>query len=80
MGYYTQFDLSAVNKKLTEEDIKQFDKELFEISECETVFSGSGDVIKWYDFEKDMKIFSMSHPETLFQQKPYTARSPIRHL
>lgn len=65
MGYYTEYNLEIV--KGDHEVIG----ELREYSECAQIaIDNNGDCeesCRWYDFEKEMKMFSEKHPDVLFK-------------
>lgn len=58
MGYYTRFQLKVINGDKSvnyEESITESTSGCFE-DEC-----------KWYDFEEQMKAYSLLHPEVTFR-------------
>lgn len=65
MSYYTSFDLSIEGG-----DVQHFMKDLHSVCKRSTIALGSNgkckDKVYWYDHEKDMKEFSIRHPQILF--------------
>ena len=55
MGYYTDFRLEA-------SDGKDYYDELVQI----TNYPFAHDTVKWYDYQTDMRRFSMRYPQVLF--------------
>ena len=60
MGYYTRHELEIVSGDDYNTDYEQEISELADYSSC------FDDEIKWYDCEKDMKIYSKNHPNVVF--------------
>lgn len=65
MGYYTQHTLSVIegNPDL----IRQFRDECEEAQYCLDENGNCNEEGKWYESDKDMKAFSLKHPEALFE-------------
>ena len=63
MGYYTRHELEV----LQGDDYKtDYEQEISELADCGSCFC---DEIKWYEHEKDMRAYSLKHPETVFVLK-----------
>ena len=61
MGYYTKFELEVANGDDHKTDYEQ---EIRELSDYEYLFD---DVVKWYNFEEDIRAYSKNHPNTVFE-------------
>lgn len=61
MGYYTRFELDIISGDDNKTDY------LAEIGEMSGYGSIVDDLIKWYDYHKDMLVYSLQHPDTVFQ-------------
>jgi hypothetical protein len=61
MGYYTYYKLEIVSGNDSTTD---YEKEIGELSGYRNCFEES---IKWYEHEKDMRQYSLKHPNTLFK-------------
>lgn len=66
MGYYTNFKLKAVNAKGRTIPLPPIGELGGHDWECCNDRATPGDVVKWYDHEKDMLAFSQMHPDTIF--------------
>lgn len=60
MGYYTRHKLRIVQGD-TEVD---HEKQIEELADYQDLFS---DTVKWYDCNKDMREYSKSYPDVLFE-------------
>lgn len=70
MGYYSRFECQST---LNSEQIDLLEK----ISGYESYATIEGhDVIKWYDFEDDVREFSKSYPDELFEWLVVGEESP----
>lgn len=61
MGYYTKHELEIIEGADFNTD---YEKEIGEVSGYVNPFE---DECKWYDHEKDMRLYSKKHPKTLFK-------------
>lgn len=61
MGYYTSHELEIISNNDNSID---YEKEISEESDYQDCFEES---IKWYEHEKDMRKYSLKHPETVFK-------------
>jgi hypothetical protein len=61
MGYYTYYKLEIVSGN---DSTTHYEKEISELSGYGSCFDDS---IKWYEHEKDMRQYSLKHPNTLFK-------------
>lgn len=66
MGYYTQYGLS-IQQGGDDTLIKQFRAESEGANYAIDDDGSCNDSCKWYDHEKDLKEFSLKHPNVLFK-------------
>lgn len=71
MGYYTDYGLSIIRSGYDREKTNGLIKEFREENEnAKYAINDDGDCdnsCKWYDHEKDLKEFSLKHPNVLFK-------------
>ena len=65
MGYYTQYELSI--QRGPDDLIKELRAEYEGANYAFDDDGVSQDMCKWYDHEKDLKAFSIKHPQALFK-------------
>ena len=61
MGYYTYHTLEVEENPHTDID---HENEISELADYRDLFGG--ETVKWYEHERDMRIYSKKHPNTLF--------------
>ena len=60
MGYNTRHELSIVSGN---DNFTDYEQEITDSTDYSSLFEYS---IKWYDCEKDMKVYSKKHPNVVF--------------